>query len=466
MRVLIPLILFTTFLSVSISTGCSCTGSNNSAEDTLVTTHKIPDTLKVATLYSPLSFFLYREDTMGYDYTLVNEFAKSKNIKLDITVASSLEKAVSLLDSGLIDLIAYEVPVTSSFKTKVYPCGPEIFTSQVLVQRIEPGKKLITDVTELVGEDVWVEANSKYQHRIENLNQELGGGINIHQIERDTIVDEDIIELVARQEIPLSIVDSDVARINKTYYNNIDVSLDVSFGQRSSWGVSPTNAWLGDSISVWFATEGTQRDNEMLLKRYFELSKYGPAFNLYTSLTKGRVSQYDDLFKKHAARIGWDWRILASQGYVESQFNNHLVSWAGARGIMQIMPSTARAFGVNPETLTDPEVSISLAADVLQSTDKIMSRYIEDPVERQKFVIACYNSGAAHIIDAITLARKYGKNPDKWESNVEFALLMKGDARYYNDPDVKYGYFRGKQTTEYVKHVYEFYDRIQKHVHK
>lgn len=462
MRRLPVILLLFVFFTAFVAEVTSCGSQTDTTVDTVPVNTDIPDTLRVATLYGPLSFFLFREDTMGYDYTLLREFAKSKNIALEIEIASSLDKAVAMLDSGLVDLIAYEVPVTSTYRENVYPCGPEIMTSQVLVQRTDSG--LVTDVTQLIGREVWVENNSKYQHRLENLNSELGGGIDIRIIDRDTITNEDIIEMVATGELPISVVDSDIARLNKTYYRNIDASVEISFSQKSSWGVSPERAWLGDSISAWFNAEGTKRENELLLKKYFELSKNGPIFNLSASLSKGKVSEYDALFRKHAARIGWDWRLLAAQGYVESQFNNHLVSWAGARGLMQIMPSTARAYGVNPDSLVNPEICIALAADIMQATEKMVARYVDNPEQRQIMTVAAYNSGAAHIIDAIALAKKYGHDPQVWFGNVEASLLLKGDQRYYSDPVVKYGYFRGSQTTQYVHHVYDFYNRIKKHV--
>lgn len=454
------ILLFVVFAALfNVNTGCATSDTNDVAD-----TCRMPDTLRVTTLYGPLSFFLFREDTLGYDFSLIKDFTAAKGIELDVTIATSIDNAIALLDSGTVDVIVYGVPVTSEYLKKVVPCGPEFSTSQVLVQQIIPGQPVIRDVTQLVGKDVYVQSNSKYQQRLENLNSELGGGINIMTIPSDTITDEDIIEMVATGRTPLSVVDGDIALLNKTYYRNIDVGMAISFGQRSRWGVTEKNAWLGDSITDWFESEGARRENEILLKRYFQLSKNGPEFNLFTSLTKGKVSPYDDIFRKHAERIGWDWRLLAAQGFVESQFNNDLVSWAGACGVMQVMPSTARAYHVNPETLTDPETCIALAADVLKTTEDIMARYIDDSEKRRIFAVAAYNSGVAHIIDAITLAKKYGKDPDVWFDNVENALLMKSDPRYFNDPDVKYGYFRGRQTTQYVRHVTDFYNRIKKHV--
>lgn len=418
--------------------------------------HSVPDTLRVATLYSPTSYFIYREEQMGYDYQLLRQLADSMQMAVDLTVAPSLEAAVEMLDSGWVDLVAYEVPITKYYKEKVAYCGPVTVTNQVLVQ--PRSDSVITDVTGLVGRDVFVEANSKYQQRLDNLNDELGGGICIHTVDRDTLITEDLLQMVADGSIPLTVVDSDVARLNKTYFPQLDISLNLSFDQRSQWAVSKECQWLADSIDAWFGKELPQKSVDAVYKRYFEKSKAMPSIFTF-DFSKGKVSPYDHLFKRYAPQLGWDWRLLAAQGFVESRFDNSVTSWAGARGIMQIMPSTAVANGVSPEDLDDPETSVRIAVKVLLATEKVLRRYVTNEDELKLFVLAAYNSGPAHILDAIALAKAYGYNPEVWSNNVEHALLMKADERYYNDPVVKYGYFRGRQTTEYVREVMQFYNR-------
>lgn len=438
-----------------------CNGSKQVQEEEQ---HRLPDTLRVATLYSPLSYFMFRDEELGYDYSLIKSLADDKGMVLELEVAPSMEKMIELLDSGLVDVAAYEIPVTAEYKQKVLACGPENYTSQVLVQPKTKGKELITDVTQLVGKEVWVERNSKYQYRLENLNEELGGGIKIHTVDRDTLITEDLIEMVSKGSIPLTVVDSDIARINKTYYKDLDINMELSFQQRQAWGVAPEKKWLADSINEWFETDKSQERNAQLLKRYFELSKTDD--NPYTfNFSNGRISGYDELFKKYASQIGWDWRLLAAQGFTESHFNPNAVSWAGARGIMQIMPATARANGLGIDQIALPEPNIATAVKVLRTLDKSLASKVPDPEERIKFVIAAYNSGPAHIYDAINIARAIGKDPQIWEGNVAEALLMKSNPKYFNDKSIcKYGYYRGKQTYAYVKEVYKFYDKAKSHV--
>lgn len=418
----------------------------------------LPDTIRVATLYSPTSFFYFRDLPMGYDYELMTRIAEQHDIALDWHIAPSLAAAVSLLDSGKVHMIAYGVPVTSEYRDHVIHCGANSVSHQVLVQPARHDTSYVSDVTQLIGREVFVEKGSRYHARLINLDEELGGGIKIREIDRDTIITEDLIEMVADGRIPMTIVDSDIALLNHTYFPGIDVSLPVSLDQRVSWGVSPSFPWLADSIEAWTSGESPDRIRSELLRRYFELSKRQPLTS-EINFSNGRVSPYDELFRKYAPEAGLDWRIIAAQAFIESRFDPSVVSWAGARGLMQIMPSTARALGVNPGQLADCETSVRTAARIISQLDHSLSSKVPDQKERVKFIVAAYNSGLAHILDAIALAGVIGLDPTKWNGNVEEALLLKANPDYYNNPVVKYGYFRGRQTTEYVRSVMQFYSR-------
>ncbi|MDE6091002.1 MAG: transglycosylase SLT domain-containing protein [Duncaniella sp.] len=432
------------------------TASDNQSDET----HKFPDTLRVATLYSPEAYFIYRGQEMGYDFELVTALAADKDMILKMEIAPSLSRAVEMLDSGYVDLIAYEVPVTAEYKDRVVPCGPENITTQVLVQPIKGETELITDVTDLVGKDVYVESESKYEARIRNLNQEVGGGINIHTVDRDTLITEDLIAMVSEGKIPLTVVDSDIARINKTYYSDLDITLPLSFEQRSSWAVAPDKAWLGDSINAWLNSENPRQEQAQLLKRYFELSKNDPNSKYYAANGVG-VSPFDHLFKRYAEDYDWDWKLLASQAYVESKFDSTAVSWAGARGMMQIMPRTAKGYGQTAKSVMKNDVAVETALKLLNDLDKQLTPKVPDENERKKFVLAAYNSGLGHVNDAINLAKKYGLNPQKWDGNVAKAILWKSNPKYYKDPVVRFGYSRGRETYDYVNRIYAFYNRAK-----
>lgn len=449
-------ILFAALAALALS-GCGKGADTSSGE------HRLPDTLRVATLYGPTSYFIYRDEPMGYDYTLVDSLARQKGMVLDLHVASSLTQAMAMLDSGSVDLVAYEVPLTAHYKPMMVPCGPENVTEQVLVQPKVRGEAQITDLTQLVGRDVYVESDSKYVRRLQNLNDELGGGINIHEVPADSIITEDLIGMVSGGELPLTVVDSDIARLNATFYPDLDVSLAVSFEQHHAWAVAPDNAWLADSINTWFAQAAPQNINDELLKRYFEQSKYdgsGVAFDF----SKGYISQYDKLFKEYAPKAGWDWRLMAAQAWAESKFNANARSWVGARGLMQVMPKTARGYKTNPNSLNNPETSVKVATALINDLDEYLKPLVPADGERQKFVIAAYNVGIAHIYDAIRLAQTHGYDPQKWDDNVEKALMLKMNPKYYRSPEVKYGYCRATETVDYVRKITNFYEQARREI--
>ena len=239
MRRLVDIMLVFFVATVVMSTSCR---RSTDATQTDSICHNLPDTIVVGTLYSPTSYFLYKGDLMGYNYDMMNRFAADKHIAVRFEVFRSLSAMLEELDSARIDVAAYNVPITAEYKSRVLSCGPENVTTQVLIQPLEKGKAAISDVTQLVGKDVYVEKDSKYESRLRNLNNEVGGGINIHTIARDTLMSEDLIEMVAGGEIPLTIVDSDIAQLDHSYFPNIDIRLEVSFPQRSAWAVSLTNS--------------------------------------------------------------------------------------------------------------------------------------------------------------------------------------------------------------------------------
>lgn len=456
-----PTALFFVFLTALLALvgGSSCSGRGH---HDVAAEHPLPDTLRAVTLYSPLSYFLYRGEAMGYDYTLLDSLARQKGMVLDLKVVKSLSSAVAMLDSGKVDLIAYQVPITEHYKKYVVPCGPENLNYQVLVQPKVHGAAPITDITELVGKEVYVEKDSKYYRRMKNLNDEIGGGIIVTEVDGDTLVAEDLIAMVSDGKIPLTVVDCDVARLNKTYFPDLDVDMPVSFEQRAAWAVAPDKKWLADSIDSWFEGASPQQVNADLLKRYFEQTK--ATTNVNFDFSKGYISKYDNLFKKYAPTIGWDWRMLAAQAFVESRFRSNARSWVGARGLMQIMPSTARGYRTSVAKLGNPDVSLNVATKLIHDLDSYLLKYVPSDKERLKFVMAAYNVGIAHVYDAIALAKKYGLDPQVWDGNVSKALLMKMNPKYFNDPVVKYGYCRGTETVAYVKGITEFYEHARREI--
>ena len=463
---------------------CSNTTSENTASKSdslpsIAVQHDFPDTLVVGTIYSPSSFFILKGDTLGYDYERIKAFARENKMGVKFHVATSMKELISYLENNKVHVAAYEIPMTAEYKQQVIHCGEQNVKYQVLVQ--PQTKDTLTNVTQLIGRDVYVIHGSSYEARLRNLDSEIGGGIKIHAIDNDSLISDDLISMVASGRLPLTIVDSDIAEINKTYNDSINISLKVGFPQRASWAVGKDWKWLADTINVWANANSTIATARQVRERYFamnthhldsmkalsdsvstiiEMAKNNAGDVDYSKIYRrgdGDISAYDRLFKKYAATAGVEWTVLAAIGYVESNFNPNAVSWAGARGLMQVMPGTARGNGFSEESLSDPEKSVYIASLVISKTDKFFQSYISNRAERLRFTLAAYNAGVGHVTDAMKLAQKYGKKPQVWYSNVEEAILWKMRPEFYNDPVCSFGYCRGTETLNYVRQVENAY---------
>lgn len=436
----------------------ACKNKHTSQE---ITSHDLPQIkdsgeLVVLTLYSSISYFNYRGQEMGFQYELSEQFAKSLGLKLRIEVANSVTEMIDMLMAGEGDLIAYHLPITKERKDSLLFCGEDVVTHQVLVQ--QSGKNILKDVTELIDKDIYVKPG-KYYNRLINLNNELGGGIHIHLVDNDSITSDDLIAQVAQGKISYTVSDNDIAQLNKTYFPNLNISLPVSYDQRASWAVRRDCPELAEAANAWYKVNQTSPEYTASMKRYFEVSKAVP-YAAILSLKDGKISHYDNLFRKYAKEIDWDWRLLAALAYTESNFDTTVVSWAGAQGLMQLMPYTAKAMGVPAGMEHNPEESVKAAVKYIAVTEKSL-RMIADKQERINFVLGAYNAGVGHVYDAMALAEKYGKNKYVWTDNVEKYILLKSNEEYFNDPVCKYGYFRGGETYTFVRVINQRFDNYK-----
>lgn len=178
----------------------------------------------------------------------------------------------------------------------------------------------------------------------------------------------------------------------------------------------------------------------------------------YFSVGGGKLSPYDSLIQLNADTLGWDWRLLAAQVYKESKFDPDNESWAGAIGLLQLLPATAEEYGVMD--LTDPAQNLFAGTMHLKWLQDYFDPYIEDQAQRTKFVLAAYNVGHGHVMDAIRLTHKYGGNSQDWNEVSDY-LLKKSSSKYFNDEVVQFGYCRGIEPVTYVSTIYAIYESYQ-----
>ncbi|MFP4663048.1 MAG: transporter substrate-binding domain-containing protein [Bacteroidales bacterium] len=406
-------------------------------------------------------YFVYRGQPMGFQYDLLRKFTDRHELNLKLIVENDLIKSTEYLKNKEIDLIAQSLTITPERKTYLNFTEPIAETRQVLVQRHSTRNdsiEFIRNQLDLAGKTVHIQKGGAAYSRLKNLSEEIADSIYI--VEIDSLEMEEIIHLVSNGIIDYAVCDENVATINEAYYNNIDVKTPVSFPQKLAWAIRQESSDLADTINTWLKAYKETSEYKFLYHKYFKSSRAKTTRQSeFYSGEGGYISQYDAYIKEASEMIDWDWRLLASLIFQESRFNPDAVSWAGAFGIMQLMPATADFLGVSQNS-SIPE-QIYAGARYIQYLDNKIPESVSNFQDRVKFILASYNIGPGHIFDAMRLAEKYGRNPNVWDGNVRYFLMHKSNPRYFEDEVVKHGYCTGIQPINYVEEVVERYEHYR-----
>lgn len=420
----------------------------------------------VVTDYNSTNYFIYRGQPMGFQFDLLQELSDYLGVRVEVTVSNDLEKNIDKLNDDEIDLIASNLTVTKSRKDVVDFTVSHSQACQVLVQRKpdnwekmkkdEIEEKLLRNQLDLANKTVYVEKNSAHATRLRHLSEEIGDSITIIEVEEDL---EKLISKVSSGEIEYVVSDENVAFVNQSYYPNIDVETKLSFPQYFAWAVKIGSDDFREAIDSWLSDFKKTRRFKAIYARYYNQNKSAERkVSDYYALSTGKISEYDKAIKTYSKEIDWDWRLVASLIYQESRFQPEAVSWAGAFGLMQLMPMTAQKMGV--DEFASPIDQIKAGTELIKWLEERFKN-IEDRKERIKFVLAAYNVGLGHVIDAQNLAIKDGKDPNVWNNCVDEYLLKKSNPEFYNDPVVKYGYCRGTETYNYVSQILDRYEHYK-----
>ena len=468
MKFFTPYLLISLFLINLAATSCNVFDSTPDLQEI-----QERDTLRAVTGYNPVSYFIYRGEPMGYDYELLNRLAENLDLRLDVQVSNSIEGMMALLNDKKADLIAYNLTITEERSGRVNFTVPLNETREVLVQKkpdnwrhLSRGaleETIVRDSSELAGDTIVVRRGSAFVNTLKELSSAIEGEIHIAEADPE-ITTEQLIQRVADGEIKFTVADENIALINQSYLPVLDVETSLSQSRQIAWAVNHGAENLLDTVNKWIDSERGTTEFNVIYNKYFKnrrAFRSRAASDLLLTFG-GQLSPYDDLIRQYAEEINWDWRLLAALIYQESRFNPNAQSWSGARGLMQLMPRTAREYGA--QNVTNPEQNIRAGTGLIEWLQNYWKDKIEDPFERQKFVLASYNVGQGHVQDARRLAEKHGANPDVWNGNVEEYMLKKAEEQYYTDEVVRHGYARGSEPVKYVNSIYYIYQHYQKGV--
>ena len=419
---------------------------------------------------SASTYFLYRNQTRGFDYEMVRAFAKHLGVKLEVRLLDDVDRMFELLNLGEGDIIASNLTVTPERQQIVHFSNPVYTTRQMLVQKIADDRfpdslfKVIQDTAHLHEIPVWVHRYSSFYTRLKEIEANNQTPLQIHEAPGEINTD-DLLRLAAIGEIGATVTDENLAMLQAQDYPELDMTVPITGPQNIAWAVRSNSSQLLQAMNDWLAQSSTQRKIAKTYRNYFgseqKLDYRGPY--VMPEISNEQISQYDSLFKKYAPEIGWDWRLLAALVYQESRFNPNAQSWSGAFGLMQLMPETAAKFGCDSTQTEEP--NIRAGVKYVRYLDRFWRDKIPNDQERIKFVLGSYNIGPGHILDAVHIARQLGKSDTLWDGHVGECLLLKTQEKYYTLPGVKHGYCHAREPFHFVAKitaVYEHYKTVIK----
>jgi len=401
---------------------------------------------------SSLSFFEYRGKKLGFEYEILDAFAKSINLPLELKVVSNSKDFFRLLNDGEGDILAANLAISLADKKIINYSEPFYFAEQVLIQR--QNESLIREPLDLIEKTIYVRKNSCFQKRLSSIQEEIGSKIAVKTFDNDPIT-EDLIEKVANGEINYTLAHENLARISKELHPNLNIQTKISFKQKIAFALRLKSPKLKKSLDLFLEKYCVSNEFKELKKKYFDYLSNQVVIDF--NFKNGNLSPFDDLFKDAANKYSWDWKILVAISHKESRFNPNAIGLGGAFGLMQFMPLTGRIYGVGPSST--PKEQIDAAMKMLDKTYRSWSS-VPDPEQRMKFTLGSYNAGRCHIEDAQKLARDNGLNPNLWDGNVELMVKKLSDPEYYGSASLRCGAYRGGAVS-YVRTIYSNYKAWQ-----
>jgi len=404
--------------------------------------------ITMITQNSANTYYLYREQPMGFEYDLAREFARHLGIDLEVVTPNWLQM-FQMLQSGEGDFIAAGVTVVPSRKRRVDFSSPYLTVRQHVI--VHDRSRELGKVEDLEGMSVYVRAGTSYQESLAKLQ---GQGVGLELVLVPDVLTEELVRQVAEREIEATVADTNIARLNHRYYPQIRIGLPISPDQSLAWAVKRGNDDLLAAINSFMAEIKDNGILQKIRKRYFDDRNTMGDLDLkaFHRRLETRLPRYEPIIREVAEQYGFDWRFITAMVYQESHFNPWARSYTGVRGLMQVTLDTATEMGI--ANRLDPEESIKAGVKYLA---QLYDRFddIGDRDDRLLFALASYNVGYGHIRDAQKIAQGKNHNPDEWTS-LEQVLPLLSRPEFYLETD--HGYARGREPVRYVNNILTYYD--------
>lgn len=408
--------------------------------------------LKIITRNSPTTYYQDKDQITGFEYELAQMFAQYLGVRLEVTVADTLDDLITEVESGNVAFAAAGLTVTPSRAERVRFASSYLDIKQKLVYRID--QKRPKTLKELLGKTLVVTSHSSHAQYLRHLQQsELP---QLTWIEREDAEVSELVQMVENGEIDYTIVDSNELDALSGFYPNVASAMELGETQQLAWAFSKfsDNSLLNKSREFFQAIRETGLLSQLEERYYGHLNQIDNVGTLtFLRQADERLHHYQALFEKEAMNHGIDWRLLAAIGYQESHWKARARSRTGVRGLMMLTRSTAKEMGV--KNRLDAKQSIKGGSAYFAKLKKRFE-HIGEP-DRTWIALAAYNVGAGHVKDAQILTKKRGGDPNRW-MDVKESLPLLTQKKYYKH--TKYGFARGYEPVEYVQNIRRFYDLL------
>lgn len=417
--------------------------------------------LRMITNYSSYTYFLHRGIQVGFEYELIRNFAKENDLALEVVIVGEDENPYDLLNSGEGDVIAANYTITKERREVVEFTRPYNIVDQVIVlsDKVEVIPESITELSDI---PIAVRRNSSYYVRLKELQKE-GFDLTIELVP-DDMDTEALLYQVANGVHRATVADDNMYQAARKYMSGLETGPIIAQNDTIAWAIRKNHPDLEAALNRYlykhfrFDEKGVPKRSaflNVLRKKYFEsgtqIAEYfSPEMEAEGA---GMISPYDNLIQVVAAEYDLDWVMMTAIAAQESKFNPASESWAGAVGIMQVLP---RFSEVPVDSLYLPEINIREGARILK--EHLEHYSYMDSTQQWKFALATYNAGLGHMADARRLTIDHNKNPNNWE-DVSQSLLKLMQRKYYQN--ARYGFCRGIETVRYVNEIMNRYGTYQ-----
>lgn len=402
-------------------------------------------TLRIMLPNSAASYFLWRGELVGFEYEFARRFAERHQMRLEVVVPPNPSVLSDWLAEGRADIAGgFLEPVALWDHGEVVFTNPWHHAQSYLISRDDAEE--LTDWTGVNGSTVAAFASSILWAEMEALAEEYrfvlvplpGAGGDA----------EDVVNRLAAGEFDYAVIEEHLLAVELARRDDIRRQFQVGSPLPHAWAVRASDQALREALNEFFQEKHRSAFYNILYRRYFEDERRIRRQQDERIRKGGQLSPWDDVVRRHADPYDFDWRLIVAQIYQESRFDPDARSPMGATGLMQLMPRTGEQVGVT--NLSNPDKNV---LGGIRYLDWVRQRFPEDlPVaDRMWFTLAAYNAGLGHVMDARRLAAQKGWDRDRWFDNVENAMLLLSQRKYFSQ--ARHGYVRGSEPVAYITNI-------------